>query len=175
VIKKSPVWIHRPLLNVDDVFAFAAEAGIKKMMPADQLHLTLATVRSSVEWHDLDLLDDVLTVPAGHKTVQILGWSVKALTFGHPEIKRRHEELLALYPSMDHALLRPHVSLYRGGKMPRMGYEGELVFGPERAERFDAGKARDIKHVLVSEHAFADGSGIIDRGDRSSPLEQAMR
>lgn len=153
--RKSPVWIHRPLVNVDDVFAYAEAAGIKKMMPADQLHLTLATVRTSVEWEELPLLDDMLVVPAGHKTVQILGWSVKALTFGHPEVKRRHEDLLALYPTMDHPLLRPHVSLFRGGKMPRMGYEGELVFGPERAERFDAGKARDIKHVLVTDHVYA--------------------
>ncbi len=32
---------------------------------------------------------------------------------------------------MDHPLLRPHVSLYKGGRMPdpSIPYEGELVFG----------------------------------------------
>ena len=118
-------------------------------MPPDQLHVTLATVREPVDWSGLELQTNELVIPAGFKTVQILGWTVKALTFGHPDIKARHEELLALFPNMDHPLLRPHVTLFRGGKLPQYGYQGELVFGPEIASAFNEEKARNIKHVKL--------------------------
>jgi hypothetical protein len=144
-----PLWLYRPLLNWRDVYTWAHGAGIKKMMPPDQLHATLATVRAPCRWDDLALQSDEIVVPAGHKAVQIFGYTIKALTFGHPQIKARHEELLARFPEIDHALLRPHVSLFRGGKMPRVGYDGELHFGPERAEEFNEIKGRDIKHVRV--------------------------
>jgi hypothetical protein len=148
----SPVWIHRPLLNVTNVYRWGVLAGVQKMMPADSLHLTLATVRDPVRWKGLPLLDDELVVPAGAKPVRIFAYTIKALTFGHPEIGRRHDELLALFPSMDHPVLRPHVSLYKGGRMPRLEYDGELVFGPERAEEFDARNAMGVKHVRISDH-----------------------
>ena len=147
----KPLWLYRPVINTPDLYRWCALVGIKKMYPEDQLHMTLATVRQPVEWGDLDLQTDELIVPAGFKAIQIIGWTVKALTFGHPAVKARHEELLARFPKMDHPLLRPHVSLYRGGKMIHEGYEGELVFGPERAEIFDEVKGRGIKHIRVSE------------------------
>jgi hypothetical protein len=148
---KQSLWLYRPVLNARDLFSFAHSVGIKKMVPPEQLHVTLATVREPCDWTDLELHDDTIVVEAGLKTVQIFGWDIKALTFGHPEIKKRHEELVARFPQMDHPLLRPHVTLYRGGKMPRGdAYEGEIILGPERAKEFDADAGR-VKHVKVSE------------------------
>lgn len=149
---EAPVWLYRPLRNVDDVYRFGVDAGIKKMMPPEALHMTIATVRTPVSWDGIELLTDELVIPAGHKTVQIFAYTIKALTFGHPQVKARHEEILALFPQMDHPLLRPHVSLYKGGRMPKIGYEGELVFGPERMEEFDAGNAKGIKHLVIADY-----------------------
>ncbi len=148
---KQPLWIHRRLLNWQNVYQFGIEAGVKKMMPPEQLHMTLATVREPVEWGDLKLRQDKLIIPTGHKAVQIFAYTIKALTFGHPDIKSRHEELLEMFPMMDHPLLRPHVSLYKGGRMPKIGYEGELVFGPEQADVFDAANTAGIKHVKIAD------------------------
>ena len=147
----EPLWISRPLLNWRDVYRWGLEAGIRKMMPPEQLHLTLATVRTPVSWDGLDLETMDLVVPAGHKPVQIFAWTIKALTFGHPAVTARHELLLGRFPDMDHPALRPHVSLYKGGRMPSIGYEGALVFGPERAAVFDAANAQGIKHVKVAD------------------------
>lgn len=146
---EEPVWVYRPLESVRNVYEWGVTAGIPKMMPPSSLHMTLATVRVPVRWGDLKLRDDTLVIPAGFKTVQIFAYTIKALTFGHPAIKERHEELLAMFPEMDHPLLRPHVSLYKGGRMPKIGYEGELVFGPERVMAFDASNAMGIKHVKL--------------------------
>jgi hypothetical protein len=143
--------LTRPLLNIGPVFEWLDSVGVRKAIPPDQLHMTLATVRTPVDWTGLVPKDDVLTIPAGLKTVQIFAYTIKALTFGHPDVKARHEELVSMYPEMDHHLLRPHVSLYKGGRMPRTCYEGELVFGPERAEEFDLDRVHGLKHVKVAE------------------------
>ena len=151
----DPLWLYRPLLNWRDVYAWGVEQGIRKMMPPEQLHVTLATVRQPAEWtgDDLELETGELTVPAGPKPVQIFGYTVKALAFADERLKRRHEALLARFPQMDHPLLRPHVTLFRGGKMPKGAYHGELVFGPEIAAVFNEEAARGIKHVRID----ADG------------------
>ena len=148
---RAPLWLSRPLLNWYDVYAFGIEAGVQKMMPPEALHMTLATVRQPVSWEGVQLETDELVIPAGHKAIQIFAYTIKALTFGHPRIKARHEQLLALYPEMDHPLLRPHVSLYKGGRMPKIGFPGELVFGAERLEEFDAENYKGIKHVKIAD------------------------
>ena len=145
------LWLRRPLLNWADIYAWGLDAGIRKMMPPEQLHVTLATVRHAVDWteDDLELASDELVVPAGPKNVQIFGYTLKAIAFSDARIVRRHEQLLARFPQMDHPLLRPHVTLFRGGKLPKRPYDGELVFGPELADVFDEVAGRNIKHVRI--------------------------
>lgn len=156
----TPLWVHRPLVNWQDVFRWAIEAGIKKLMPASELHVTLATVREPVDWNGLELLTNTLTVPAGLKTVQIFGFTKKGLTFGHPEISARHAELVQRFPNIDHPILRPHVTLFQGGKLPHLPYEGELVFGPEVATTFDAEKAKYIKHIVLKDPGLRQELGL---------------
>lgn len=146
------LWLYRPLLNTRDIFECSAEQNIKKMLPPEQLHLTLATVRKPVDVSGLVTLDDIIFVPEGHKQVQIFGYTAKAIAFGHPDIKARHEELAIQFPQMDHAkMLRPHVTIMRGGKMPRGVYEGPLHFGPEILSEFNEELARNIPHMKVAD------------------------
>lgn len=155
----APLWLSRPLLNVADIYQWGEAAGIKKMMPPEQLHMTVATVREPVSWESLEIRDDELIIPAGHKIVQIFGYTIKALTFGDPRVKQRHEEILARYPQMDYPLLRPHISLFKGGRMPRVEYEGKLVLGPEKLEKFDAAyaNAKGVKHIKIADYLDARG------------------
>jgi hypothetical protein len=141
--------LTRPLANVVDVYAWLDSIGVKKAIPPEHLHMTVATVRTPVDWSGLVVRDDVLTIPAGLKSIQIFAYTIKAMTFGHPQVKARHEEVLAMFPDMDHPILRPHVSLYKGGRMPHACYEGPLVFGPERAEEFNLDRAHGLKHVRI--------------------------
>jgi hypothetical protein len=146
------LWLYRPLLNWQDIYEWADAQGIKKLMPPEQLHMTLATCREPVDWSHLELNQDTIEIPEGHKVVQIFGYTAKAIAFGHSRVKERHEDLALRYPTMDHShMLRPHVTLMRGGKLPREPYLGKLVFGPEVAQEFNAQAARDVKHVKVSD------------------------
>jgi len=144
------LWLYRPLINWQDIYRWAIDQNIKKLMPPEQLHLTLATCRQPVDWSGLELRQDTLEIPEGHKVVQIFGYIAKGLAFGHPAIKERHTELARLFPTMDHPkLLRPHVTLMRGGKMPKAPYEGRLVLGPEVAEEFNETAVKNLKHQKV--------------------------
>lgn len=152
---KSAFWLSRPLLNWEEVYKWASTAKIKKLMPPTELHMTLATVRNPVAWDNLDLQDDVIEVPAGFKKVEIFAFTIKALIFKNDAIMKRHKELSVMYPEMDHREhFRPHVSLYKGGQMPKADYEGTLVFGPERIQEFDAEGFTGIKHIKVSDYIF---------------------
>lgn len=148
---RSSLCLSRPLLNWIDAYRWLESEGIRKAIPPSDLHMTLATVRDEVDWSGLVPDDRELVVPAGQKSVQIFAYTIKGLTFGHPEVSRRHAELLSMFPTMDHPTLRPHVSLYKGGRMPGSCYPGELVFGPERAEEFDLSRAHGIQHASVSD------------------------
>jgi len=146
-----PLWISRPLKNWQDICAWAQDAGIRKIIPPEHLHLTLATVREPVDHSRVTAQEDEIIIETGHMPVQIFAWTIKALTFTHPRLTERHAELLHAYPSMDHPDFRPHLSLYKGGRMPRTEYSGSLVFGPERILEFDADNSKGIKHAKVTD------------------------
>jgi hypothetical protein len=148
---RSSLCLTRPLIRQDELLRWLADQGVRKIIPTGQLHLTLATVREEVDWAGLETRDDELVVPAGQKTIQIFAYTIKAITFGHPAIRERHEKLKLLFPTMDHPVLRPHVSLFKGGRMPADPFPGELVFGPERAEPFDLSRAHGIPHVRIED------------------------
>jgi hypothetical protein len=44
--------------------------------------------------------------------------------------------------------------------MPKVAYNGELVFGPEVAAEFDEQKARDIKHVKLDTAEMREELGL---------------
>lgn len=142
-------WISRQLENWREVCKWAAEAGVKKVIPPEQMHLTLATIRDPVDWSLTEPRQDMLVIERGEKPVQIFAWTIKALTFSHPALERRHAELCEIYPTIDHPDFRPHLSLYKGGRMPKLAYDGPLIFGPERMIEFNPDNSKGIKHVKV--------------------------
>lgn len=151
-MKARPLWISRPLINWRSLIPWAEEAGIRKIMPPEHLHMTIATVREPVRWDELALHDDEIVIPDGPKRTEIFAFTIKAIAFSHPAILERHAELARIFPTMDHvSRIRPHVSLYKGGRMPIVPYSGELVFGPERAMEFDEANVKGIKHVRVQD------------------------
>ncbi len=157
----SPFWLHRPLLNTTDIYHWAVEAGVKKMMSPDQLHITLCTVRHPCRWEGLELRDDTIEIDAGHKLVQIFGFTAKGIAFGSSALKERRTELVDIFPRMDHPkLFRPHVTLYRGGKMPHAPYEGKLVFGPEVAGEFRESAIKEIKHHKINGDYYQELMGV---------------
>lgn len=149
----TPVWVHRRPLTLRPIYAWLDSLGIRKAMPPEELHLTLATVRVPVAWRDLKLRTDVLVIPEGPKRVEIFAYTIKALRLHHPALDARKAELVDLLGPVDHPHPRHHLSLYKGGRMPPadVPFTGELAFGPEEAEEFRADGGHGIKHVKVAD------------------------
>jgi len=149
---KSPFWIYRPLLNPEDVYAWLVTQKVKKAVPADQLHLTLATVREPTEWQHIKLEAGTIEIPYGEMPIQIFGWSMKAIAFQNEQISNRIKALARQFPRMDHArAVRPHLSTHKGGILPKEPYVGRLVFGPEEIRQFNEKSARDIPHIKLKD------------------------
>lgn len=145
----SPLWIRRKLINWQEIYKWLVDAGVKKAIPPEQLHLTLATVRNEVDWTNLELDTSNMIIEPGNKPTQIFAWTIKALTFQDESLERRHKELLDIFPDMDHPNYRSHISLYKGGRMPTMEYTGRLLLGPEEASEFNPDNSMGIKHLKV--------------------------
>lgn len=153
---KSPFWIFRPLLNPDDVYAWLVIQKVKKAVPADQLHLTLATVREPTEWSNIELEADPIEIAHGEMPVQIFGWSMKAIAFQNEQIANRIKALSQQFPRMDHPrAVRPHLSTHKGGILPKEPYTGRLLFGPEQIREFNEKSAREIPHMKLKDHPSA--------------------
>lgn len=141
-------WLYRPVLNADDILLWAGANRVKKIMPLEELHTTIAVVREPVEW-PVDLKTNEITITGA--SMQIFGYTVKALAFECPELVERRAELAERFPQMDHVTnMRPHVSLYRGGRMIQTDYTGDIILGPEQIVEFVEEQGRNIKHVSVA-------------------------
>ena len=127
-------WLYRPLLNWQDVYRWAIEAGAIYMVKPEELHATLVTVRTCADWSLLERLhDDVVEVDAGEKPMAHLGKRAHGMTFDHDALHARWMSIAALM-LVDHPEgFTGHVTLARGRyfRQPSRPYDGKLIFGPE--------------------------------------------
>lgn len=141
-LPRRPLWVHRKLLNWQEVYRWAIESGAVEIIHYQHLHATVATARSRVDWYLLGgTHDDVLEVPAGEKPMILLGDHAHALSFEHDGLEQRFREI-ASQMSVDYPNeFRGHLTLGRGPtfRQPAFPYMGPLIFGPEIAEPFLAG------------------------------------
>jgi hypothetical protein len=135
-----PLWLHRRLLNWQDVYRYGIESGMEEMVSPNQLHVTLATARAAVDWTLLgDLDSSEIEIAAGEKPLLDLGLKneVCCLSFESDLLTARNREIAKVmsidYPDAYH----PHVTLKRDHPvLPRFPYMGKLIFGPEIAQPF---------------------------------------
>lgn len=147
-----PLYVHRKLLNADELIAWAKEQGFEvSERPAD-LHVTVVYSKRPVDWLQADedwTNDDEggYTVKAGGpRMVDRLGdKGAIVLLFGSSHLSYRHESILRqVGGSHDFSEYQPHVTftyaaaddetLERARKNP---FTGKLRFGPEIFEEID--------------------------------------
>lgn len=138
--RRRPFWLYRPLLNWQDIYRWGIDAGAIFMVKPEELHTTVATVRSRVDWSLLDRLqDDIIEVDVGEKPMARLGSKAHALTFDHEGLRGRWDDVSAKMPVDHPEHFTGHVTLARGRyfRQPSRPYAGKLIFGPEKIEPFD--------------------------------------
>jgi hypothetical protein len=70
---RRTLYVSRPLLNADDLVAWAKAQGFGKALTADDMHVTVAFSRAEVDWDDLQADAAPVTVVGGKRAVKPLG------------------------------------------------------------------------------------------------------
>ena len=68
----NSLYVSRPVLNADEIIAWAKSVGFKTTLPAEDMHVTVCYSKEPVNWSALDRLADILEVPP--EGVRTLAW-----------------------------------------------------------------------------------------------------
>jgi phage gp29-like protein len=163
VVDPAPLYVHRRLVNSDDLVAWAIQQGFSALIPADQMYVTVLYSRRAVDW--FKLADDwtsgePLVVPAGGpRRIARMGNGI-ALLFGSSRLSWRHREMVQSGASHDFPDYQPHITLtYQGDDLDLdaiQPFTGVLEFGPEQFEPLNLDWRDEIAEV-----SFAEGDGDI--------------
>lgn len=177
-LRRRPLWVHRRLLNWQDVYRWAIASGAVEIIHHKHLHATVATARSKVDWNLLGgLLEDEIEIPAGEKPMILLGDHAHALSFEHNGLEKRFYDI-ASRMSVDYPdAFRGHLTLGRGPtfRQPAHPYEGKLVFGPEIVEPFLTGITFP-SGIPINRNSFREEIGLpLHNDDATKEAEYLSR
>jgi hypothetical protein len=139
------LYVNRPLLNSDEVIAWAKAQGFAKTLSGDDLHVTIAYSKAPVDWAKAKPRENEVTVVGGPRSIDALGKAKDAivLRFESDRLDERHEQFGDIGASWDWPEYRPHLTIsYEPGDIDLASIEpfpGDLVFGPERFAEVDEG------------------------------------
>lgn len=150
------LYVRRQLLNASDLLTWAREQGFDKLLPAEELHVTVTFSRVPVDWMKMGEAypqgdGDLVVQAGGPRVVERLGpKGAVVLCFASTRLAWRHEDMVRAGCSWDFDDYMPHVTFtYEPGEVdPRKvePYRGPLVFGPEIFEEVNEGWADKVRH-----------------------------
>src|SRR5574343_905814 len=77
--EKKTLYVSRPVINTDDILAWAKEQGFPSSLASDDLHVTIAYSRRLVLWGNLSPDNTTITNTNGPRIITKLGATGKAL------------------------------------------------------------------------------------------------
>ena len=135
------LYVSRKVLNASNIIAWAKSQGIKGLLAAEDLHVTIIFSRDSVDWLDMgrDWSSDKegkRTIPAGGpRVMETFDNQSKVLAFSDSDLVYRHKSMVRKGASWDWDDYTPHITIAKGF-MPAdvEPYQGPIVLGPELFE-----------------------------------------
>ena len=151
---KRTLYVHRRLLNANDLLDWAHMEGFRKTLPARDMHVTVAFSRAKVRWGDMVHIPGRVRIKPGpeHRKVQRLGdKGAIVLRFKSALLTYRWKEFRDIGCSWDWKGYQPHVTISYAGSGLDLSqitpYEGELLFGPEKFSEVVEDWEKGIKEV----------------------------
>lgn len=172
------LYINRPLLNADDLIAWAKDQGFGKTMPAANMHITQIYSKTPVDWGEMGDSFDALQFEGGAREVEPLGDNgAVVLKFEAGELSQRWSDLIDRGAVSDYPSFTPHVTITWDGSGVDLSkvkpYTGLLKFGPERFEKINEDwqaelveKRKQIfKSSVDAKHGIVFGFAIVCKID----------
>ena len=130
------LYVHRQLLNPDEVVEWAKQQGFPQTLYPDDMHVTVAFSKKAIPWANIKPNENNIHVKSGPRDVITLGEKgALVLRFDHPELHERWQQFLDHGASWDHEGYHPHITLtyQSSGINPEniKPFMGPLILGPE--------------------------------------------
>lgn len=137
------LYVRRDVLNAGEIIAWAKSQGFNTTLPADDMHVTIAFSRTSVDWMKVGQpwSDKVEIAAGGPRMLEAFGdaGQAKVLLFASSELSWRHQEIRNAGASWDHDEYQPHITISYAEDAPQLDtvepYRGKIVLGPEIFEQ----------------------------------------
>jgi uncharacterized protein len=139
------LYVRRDVLNADEIIAWAKGQGFKTTLPADDMHVTIAFSRTSVDWMKVGQpwSDKIEIAAGGPRMLEAFGdaGQARVLLFASSELSWRHQEIRNAGASWDHDEYQPHITISYAEDAPNLDtiepYRGTIVLGPEIFEQIN--------------------------------------
>ena len=137
------LYVRRDVLNADEIIAHFKAQGFVTTLPADDMHVTIAFSRSSVDWMRVgqSWSDKIEVAAGGPRMMEAFGENgeAKVLLFASSELSWRHQEIRNAGASWDHPEYQPHITISYAEDAPDIDgvepWRGKIVLGPEIFEQ----------------------------------------
>lgn len=179
-----PLYVSRPLLNASELMEWARGQGFVSLVPAEELHVTVAYSRRAVNWFAMGQYGsntgELIVSPGGPRLVERMGdGTAVALVFQSVDLQWRHREMRDAGASWDYPSYLPHITLTTNAPDLDIAaikpYQGRLIFGPERFEALDPDWQDDVAETTAgasfaepvapssADTPYDDTDSVIDR------------
>ena len=129
------LYIQRKVKNAAEIIRWAKSQGFDTTLPADDLHVTVASSRTPVDWMKVgESWASELKVGAGGPRLMEQFGEATVLLFTANELRWRHEGVKEAGGSSDYPEYQPHITIsygFEGDLSKVQPYQGEIVLGPE--------------------------------------------
>lgn len=136
------LYVRRDVLNAADIVRWAKSQGYTEIIPAADMHVTVAFSRTPLDWMKVgQSYEDKLELGAGGpRVVEKFDGGAQALLFSSDILRWRHRHILNKGASWDYEDYQPHITIsYIAPKDIAIvkPYTGKIVLGPEIFEEID--------------------------------------
>lgn len=129
------LYVSRPLINADQLIAWAKANGFKTCLLPEDMHVTVCYSKQPMDWELVQPSAKFVSAVGGERSLERFGEGAVVLRFDSPALQGRHVELRALGASHDYPEYASHVTLtYDGAGIDLdsiQPFPGPLKFGPE--------------------------------------------
>lgn len=134
------LYVCRKVLNGEEIIAWARAQGFTSTLPANDMHVTIAFSRATVDWMTIgepmqDKDGKLVIEPGGARLIDKLGEGAIVLLFNSWSLGYRHGEIRSAGASWDYPEYQPHVTItYAPGDVDLSKvepYRGRIELGPE--------------------------------------------
>ena len=148
------LYVYRKVVNANEIIKWAREQGIEKMLPAEELHVTIAYSKTPMDWTQIpedwsgDERGRIRVKPGSTRAFEEFGDGAKVLVFASSDLKWRNETITEAGASWDYDDYHSHITITYGDVPQGLElYQGPIILSPETFEEINPDAQAGIEEI----------------------------